>query len=667
MLSKPLLMAVLMLPLHAQEPTADDLKDLQNALDQPVQVASKRTQRLKEAPADLTVLRNQDLVDLGYRTLGEALGGVLGFRTNQDRAYTGLGVRGLYVLGDQNTRVLILLDGHALNSAAEVGSSKVGEDFGVPLEQVERIEIVRGPASSLYGNNAFLGMVNVVTRDPGPGALSGATGLTLATNGLAGLDGQLGGALGAVRWQAIVSGMDRRGTGTDFSELATGPLPASLDKESRQSAYLKVKGADWSVSGYLMNRTQGLSSAPFYSVAGSPDNRYENRLAFGEARATPTLGPVELLLRAFGDRNEFLSTFLYDGVRQPGTVGAYGESDPNWSLGLEAQARVRAGAGLLFTLGQEQTWQHYASVAGIGADLVDTQVRHQVGNSYFQAEWTPVDNLSAIAGVQAATWSVAAARSIVAGTILDYGTSTLRGTTPRLGLIWEPTSGDIVKLLYGGGYRNPTIFERFYTDLSTFLVNPALEAERITTLQGIWVRVWPMGLQSQLSASRSTWRNLVQPVDLGSGMQQSQNSTEPLTGTALEAELQGRWAGWSLYAQAGAYRWEQAGVAFPNATRFQGALRCTRHWGPWTLSSEVRQVGAREGGPGNPDAPAATVLRAAVRWQRSSPGRPGPWVRVTLEDAGQARRVDLVATDYAPMTRMAADGRTCYLTLGFPF
>ena len=61
------------------------------------------------------------------------------------------------------------------------------------------------------------------------------------------------------------------------------------------------------------------------------------------------------------------------------------------------------------------------------------------------------------------------------------------------------------------------------------------------------------------------------------------------------------------------------------------------------------------------------MLRAAVRWQRSSPGRPGPWVRVTLEDAGQARRVDLVATDYAPMTRMAADGRTCYLTLGFPF
>ena len=74
---------------------------------------------------------------------------MLGFRSNRDRAYAGLGVRGLYVLGDQNTRVLILLDDHALNGPAEVGSSKVGEDFGIPLDFVERVEVIRGPASTL--------------------------------------------------------------------------------------------------------------------------------------------------------------------------------------------------------------------------------------------------------------------------------------------------------------------------------------------------------------------------------------------------------------------------------------------------------------------------------------------------------------------------------------
>ena len=665
MVRKSAILALWALPLLAQEPTADDLKDLQNALDQPVQVASKRTQRLKEAPADVTVLRGPDLADLGYRTLGEALGGVLGYRTNQDRAYTGLGARGLYVLGDQNTRILILLDGHALNSPAEVGSSKAGEDFGIPLDQVERIEIVRGPASSMYGNNAFLGMVNVVTKEPA--ANGGEARLTAGSRGLAEWGGNLGGQVGATRWQILVSSLGRKGTATTFPELAPGAFPADLDREDRQSAYLKVTGPDWSAAGYAMDRTQRLASAPFNSVPGSPANRYENRQAFAEGRYTPTLGNLETLVRVFGDRNEFLSGFQYDGLRQPGVTGPYRESDPNWSLGAELQGRLRVAPTLLLTLGHEQTWQHYAGLAGIGADLIATQVRYRVANTYLQAEWTPTETLTAIAGFQESDWTVASARTVVAGAGTDSGPSTLRGGTPRLALIWQPNPLDIFKVLYGGGYRNPTIFERYYGDLTTFQNNPGLEPERITTLQGIWVRVWRTGLQSQLSASRSVWRHIVQPVDLGGGLQQSQNQAEALVGTALEGELQGHWGGWSLYGQLGVYRWEQDGRRFPNAAAAQGALRLTRQAGPWTLSAEVRHTGAREGLPDNAGAPAANVLRAAVRWAFHGPWQTRPWLRATVEDAGQARRVDLVATDYLPITRMAADGRAFYLTLGLPF
>jgi hypothetical protein len=73
-------------------------------------------------------------------------------------------------------------------------------------------------------------------------------------------------------------------------------------------------------------------------------------------------------------------------------------------------------------------------------------------------------------------------------------------------------------------------------------------------------------------------------------------------------------------------------------------------------------VGNRQGPPGVADAPAATVLRLASRWE----GR-RLWIRGTVEDAGQARRVDLVATDYSPITRMPSDGRTFFLTVGVPF
>ena len=659
-----LAMALLFLPLRAQEPTADDLKDLQLTLEQPVQVASKRAQRLKEAPADVTVLRGADLADLGYRTLAEALGGVLGFRTNDDRAYAGLGVRGLYVLGDQNTRVLILLDGHALNSPAEVGSSKVGEDFGIPMDQVERIEIVRGPASSMYGNNAFLAMVNVVTREPGPGpgAAGGEVAATVDSRSLAGFDGTLGGTAGGTRWQAILSGMQRQGGETRFPELTDQTLPAGLDREERQSAYLRASGSDWSLSGFTMDRTQRLSSAPFYTTVGSMGNFYRNRLTFGDGRYTPTFGAVETLFRLYGDRNEFDSGFDYDGVRQPGTQGVYQESDPNWSLGTEVQARARLGGSVFLTAGQELSWQHYGSTAGIGSALVSTQVRHRVSNSYLQAEWAPVETLTATLGFQESSWTVDSARLAVAGTPVSFAPGSLTGGTPRLALIWQPTAVDIFKALYGGGYRNPTIFERYYTDISTFVANPGLRPERITTVQGMWVRIWGSGLQSQLSVSRSRWNNLVQEVALPVAQQQFQNDPDDLIGTALEGELQGRWGGWSLYGQAGLYRWDQAGQPFPDAAQVQGACRLTRHWGPWSASTEIRYVGSREGLPGVDAAPAATVTRLASRWT----GR-RCWVRATVEDASQARRIDLVATDYSPITRMPSDGRAFFLTVGSRF
>jgi iron complex outermembrane receptor protein len=651
------------MPLFAQGAPGEDLSDFQSTLEQPVEVASKRIQRLKEAPADISVLRGQDLQELGYRTLAEALGGVLGFRTNQDRSYAGLGVRGLYVLGDQNTRVLVLLDGHPLNNPAEVGSGKIGEDFGIPMDLVERIEIIRGPASSIYGNNAFLGMVNVVTREPGSRPAAGTIMATGSSRGLADLDGVVGGTVAGLRWQALVSGMQREGSPTQFPELGPQTLPASLDREERQSAYLRAAGTDWSFAGFSGRRIQHLASAPFNATIGSGVNEYENRQNFGDLRLTPEIGALSTLLRLYGDYNEFRSELDYDGTRQSGVQGRYFESDPDWSLGLEAQVRAPLGDSFLATLGQELAWHHYDSWAGIAPDITTVGVRYRLGSSYLQTEWKPSDSFSATGGLQVSLYSVASASEANAPQgSANYPEKTWTGTTPRLVLIWQPTAVDILKTIYGEGYRNPTLFESYYSDGSSFVPNPGLEPERISTLEALWVRNWSTGLESQFTVSRSRWRHLVDSLDLGGGFEQFQNDPDTLEGYALEAELQGRWGYWVGYAQVGWYRWEQAGRPFPNVARMQGALRLTRRWNRFSASAEVRQVGTREGGPGVAGVPAATTFRLAVRLQAER-----FWIRGTVEDAGQGRETDLVASDYSPITRMPGDGRTVYLSLGFPF
>jgi outer membrane receptor for ferrienterochelin and colicin len=133
--------------------------------EQMVTAASKRPQPMSETPSIVTVITAEEIRTQGYRTLGEALQTVRGLYARYDRNYTYLGVRGVQRPGDYNNKVLLTLDGHTLNSPI-YGDASFGRELGLDLERVERIEVIRGPGSALYGSNAVLAVVNVVTREP---------------------------------------------------------------------------------------------------------------------------------------------------------------------------------------------------------------------------------------------------------------------------------------------------------------------------------------------------------------------------------------------------------------------------------------------------------------------------------------------------------------------
>src|SRR5205814_525609 len=80
-----------------------------------------------------------------------------------DRNYTYVGVRGFQRPGDYNSRVLVLVDGHRLNDPI-YDEAYVGTEFPIGIELIDRVELIRGPSSSLYGTNAFFAVINVVTK-----------------------------------------------------------------------------------------------------------------------------------------------------------------------------------------------------------------------------------------------------------------------------------------------------------------------------------------------------------------------------------------------------------------------------------------------------------------------------------------------------------------------
>src|SRR3989339_483576 len=128
-----------------------------------VQAAAKRPQRTSDAPATAQVITAQDIADYGYRTLAEALQSLSGIYAWTDRNYAGLWVRGFGRPGDYNNRVLLLINGHRMNDNI-YGQAFAGFDFSLDLAAVDHIEVVKGPGSALYGDNAFFAVVNVVTR-----------------------------------------------------------------------------------------------------------------------------------------------------------------------------------------------------------------------------------------------------------------------------------------------------------------------------------------------------------------------------------------------------------------------------------------------------------------------------------------------------------------------
>ena len=130
-----------------------------------VTAASRSTEQVDEAPSSVSIIPQRELQALRYPTISEALRGLPGVYAWNDRSYQAIGFRGLGRLGSYGNRVLVLVDGHPLNDDW-LGSSYVGYDARVGLEDVERIEVVRGPGSVLYGTSAFSGVVNLVTRKP---------------------------------------------------------------------------------------------------------------------------------------------------------------------------------------------------------------------------------------------------------------------------------------------------------------------------------------------------------------------------------------------------------------------------------------------------------------------------------------------------------------------
>ena len=124
--------------------------------------ALKRPRTVSKSPAIMSVITARQIKQMGFRTLSEILEIVPGFDVHMDRnGEKEFIVRGVF--DAESSKVKVLIDGHSVNEPGSGGASF--NFYDLVVENIKRVEIIRGPGSALYGQNAFLAVVNVITKD----------------------------------------------------------------------------------------------------------------------------------------------------------------------------------------------------------------------------------------------------------------------------------------------------------------------------------------------------------------------------------------------------------------------------------------------------------------------------------------------------------------------
>ena len=155
--------ATLLVGQHAR--ADDDTADLQGLLDETVvTTASKSAETVTNAPATSSTITAEDLRRYGIHSLDEAIDFLsLGVVTSNPLRNVDIGARGVLLPNDHGNHFLVLVNGHSVNEPM-VGAARTERGLGIPLEMVDHIEIVLGPGSVLYGSNAMLGVINIITK-----------------------------------------------------------------------------------------------------------------------------------------------------------------------------------------------------------------------------------------------------------------------------------------------------------------------------------------------------------------------------------------------------------------------------------------------------------------------------------------------------------------------
>ncbi len=443
-------------------------------------VTGSRTERFAdEAVVPTEVLTQRDIQRAGARDLGELLQTHPG--VEQERTFRGTGLR---LQGLDPEYVTVLVDGRRVTG--RVGGTLDLSRF--TLNDIERVEIVKGPAAALYGADAMGGVVNLVTRKDGPPLAAGASvsfgmrnDLDLRVHGSA-KQGDFrvraaGGRRTAMAWDLDPSDATTSGSAFMILDATTGITWTPSDRVQL------TLDAD-----YVWKDSFGMDGLPTGAVF---DRRFRDEIF--NARLSASYTPFE---RTRISADAHLSLFRDQLLQDQHASRSLDQYQESWERKWEANLQVdqKLGDSHLLTAGLEQSFFF------LTAPRIENGVMNRSRSAaLIQDEWQVFDSPKLV---------------LLPGVRIDLDSQFGAQPSPRLAVRYEPVDRVGVRVAYGWGFRAPSFQELalFFENPAVGYVvegNPALQPERS---QGLTVSVdWAATDDLQLGASafRTELRELI--------------------------------------------------------------------------------------------------------------------------------------------------------------
>jgi iron complex outermembrane receptor protein len=497
-----------------------------------VYAASRYEQTSLAAPADVTVITADEIRAYGYRTLADILNGVRGLYVTYDRNYSYVGVRGFGRPGDYNSRLLVLIDGYRINDNV-YDAALVGPEFSLDVDLIQRVEVVRGPGSSLYGTSAVFGVVNIITKRAKdlPGLRAAASVASWST-----IEAQVDYGHTWEGGRSLLvsgSGWDSGGQNLfypEFDDPATNDgVAEDADYESGGRLRAVAAAGAWSFDVLHGSREKGIPTGSFGTVFNDPRTRTVDEQTYAAATwSRRVAGEVDIEAHLAYNRYSYRGRYVQDYgtpgnplpvVNNDKALGEWWTADIQATRRFGPRQRLTGGAEYRLNTRQQQTNYDLAV-------YLDDDRRSDILGLYVEDEIGLGREVTLYLGLRHDHYDT-------------FGST----TNPRLALVWIPAPRTALKFLGGRAFRAPNAYELYYDDGGLSQKgNPLLDPESINTYEVVCERLVTERVLLTGAAYAYRISDLVtQTVDPSDGLIVFRNLDE-VRARGIEFELDGRLA-----------------------------------------------------------------------------------------------------------------------------